>query len=81
MKIEHVFLFASFVTPTLYNQEWDFPGEYFYNTDTQMLYLNYNGTGTPPNDDVVATNLKVVHRINYSTVLKLAFLINYCTSE
>ena len=47
-------------------QEWDFPNEFFYNTTTQQLYYNYNGTGTPGNDDVIMTHLKVLFNVTSS---------------
>ena len=68
-------------------QEWDYPGEYFYYTSNQLLYLNYNGTGTPPSNDVVATNLKVSYILSIilssmlsliqHAVLMLLVLITY----
>ncbi len=52
--------------PCVCLQEWDYPGEYFYDPSTETLYFNYNGTGTPPSDNVVATNLKVMFNITSS---------------
>ncbi len=49
----------------IYMQEWDYPGEYFFNPATQQLFFNYNGTGTPP-DQVVVTNLKTLFNITSS---------------
>ena len=47
-------------------QEWDYPGEFFYDVDEEILYLNYNGTGAPPADSIVSTNLKVLFNITSS---------------
>eukprot|EP00750_Incisomonas_marina_P029589 INCI7199.2.p1 GENE.INCI7199.2~~INCI7199.2.p1 ORF type:complete len:934 (-),score=146.71 INCI7199.2:719-3520(-) len=40
-------------------EEWDYPGEFFYNRSTGDLFLSYNGTGAPPADmEVVVPRLQ-----------------------
>ena len=46
-------------------EEWDFPNEFFFNTSTQQLYFNYNGTGVP-SSAAVMTNLKVLFNMTSS---------------
>ena len=41
-------------------EEWDYPNEYYYDPVNELLYFNYNGTGTPDADNVVTTNVKVL---------------------
>eukprot|EP01111_Echinosteliopsis_oligospora_P012301 TRINITY_DN4197_c0_g1_i1.p1 TRINITY_DN4197_c0_g1~~TRINITY_DN4197_c0_g1_i1.p1 ORF type:complete len:808 (-),score=212.17 TRINITY_DN4197_c0_g1_i1:52-2475(-) len=48
-------------------EELDAPNEYFYDAESQQLYLFYNGTGAPPVDSVFsASNLKVLINITGS---------------
>jgi hypothetical protein len=50
-------------------EELDAPNEFFYDAPNQMLYYFYNGSGSPPSDDVfVATNLKVLINIRFCFV-------------
>lgn len=40
-------------------EEWDYPGEFFYNRSTGDLFLAYNGTGAPPSDlEIVVPHLQ-----------------------
>ncbi len=45
-------------------EELDNPGEFFYNETTGELYLCYNGTGTPPTENVVIPNLQILINIS-----------------
>lgn len=48
-------------------EELDHPGEFFFNKDTGLLYLVYNGTGKPPDDLlVVAPQLQTLLNISGS---------------
>ena len=45
-------------------EELDYPGEFFYNESTGNLFLYYNGTGMPPQNDIVVPNLQVLVNIS-----------------